>query len=105
VLRNRTSHGRSTESGATSVVNPKESAGGLVFPPRDRRNGRARRVVKPASALFLSPDEWAALRNRLVGEIADLQSQESATSWAEECWPPRTASMASRLVDQADWLH
>jgi hypothetical protein len=31
---------------------------------------------------FLSPDESAGLGNRLVGEIAGLQSQERATSWA-----------------------
>jgi hypothetical protein len=48
-------------------------------------------VVKPASALVLSPDESAALCNRLVGEIADLQSQESATSWARGALAAKTA--------------
>ena len=52
------------------------------FPPRGQGNGRACQAVKPASASLLSPDESAALRDRLVGEIAGLQSQESATSWA-----------------------
>jgi len=35
------------------------------------------------SAPILSPDESAALRDRLLGEIAGLQSQESATNWAQ----------------------
>jgi hypothetical protein len=69
-------------SGAASVVNGARPADGWPFPPRGQGNGRARQAVKPASAPLLSPDESAALRDRLVGEIAGLQSQESATSWA-----------------------
>jgi hypothetical protein len=69
-------------SGAASVVNGARPADGWPFPPRGQGNGRARQAVKPASAPLLSPDESAALCDRLVGEIAGLQSQESATSWA-----------------------
>jgi ERF superfamily len=63
-------------------MNRAELGGGLVFPPRGHGNGRARQAVKPASAPVLSPDESGALRDRLVAEIAGLQSQESATDWA-----------------------
>jgi ERF superfamily len=67
---------------ATSAVNHKERAGGWVFPPRRGGNGQARQAVRPASAPVLSLGESAALRDRLVGEIAGLQSHENATNWA-----------------------
>jgi hypothetical protein len=70
--------------GPRTVVNRGEPAGGLALPPRDRGNGRGRQSVNPASAPVLSADESAAVRDHLMGEIADLQSQESATSWARE---------------------
>jgi hypothetical protein len=70
-------------SGAASVVNGARPADGWPYPPRGYGNGRARQAVKPASAPVLSPDESAAQRDRLVGEIAGLQSHESATSWAK----------------------
>src|SRR5436190_11055186 len=69
-------------SGAASVVNGARPADGWPVPPRGYGNGRARHAIRPLSAPLLSPDESAALRDRLVGEIAGLQSQESATSWA-----------------------
>jgi primosomal protein N'' len=43
-----------------------------------------RTAAKPTSMPALSRDESAALRERLLGEIAALQSQESATTWARE---------------------
>jgi ERF superfamily protein len=55
-----------------------------VFPPRARGNGGARQAIKSTSAPVLSADESAALRDRLLGEIAGLQSHESATNWAQE---------------------
>jgi hypothetical protein len=60
-------------------------------------------VVKPAGALVLSPDQSAALRNRLVGEIADLQSQESATSWARGALAAKNSPTATdaKLVQDA----
>jgi hypothetical protein len=63
--------------------NPAEPAGGSQLPPRSHGNGgRARQAVKAASAPVLSPDGSSALRDRLLGELAELQSPESATSWA-----------------------
>jgi len=54
-------------------ANPTATTGDLSFPGK----GPLRR------APLLSSDESAALRDRLLGEIAGLQSQESATSWAQ----------------------
>ena len=63
--------------------NPAEPGGGPQLPPRSYGiGGRGRAAVKAASAPVLSPDELAALRDRLLGELAELQSPESAASWA-----------------------
>src|SRR5262249_61984970 len=58
-------------------------AGELRLPPRSDGNGRTRAAARVASTPVLSSDESAALRDRLVGEIASLQSGESATTWAQ----------------------
>ena len=76
--------------------------GGLQLPPRSQGNGRARRVVKPVSAPILSPDQSAALRDRLLGEIAALASQDSATAWAQGALAPKnrlTADDAKLVAD------
>jgi len=46
------------------------------------QNGRARGVAPSPRAPILPPVKSAALRDRLLGEIATLTSQEKATSWA-----------------------
>jgi hypothetical protein len=56
--------------------------GGHRLPPRTPGNGRGRGAAQPAGAPILVPEESAALRDRLLAEIGDLQSQETATSWA-----------------------
>jgi hypothetical protein len=56
----------------------------LHLPPRTPGNGQARGSANPVSAPVLSANESAVLRDRLVGEIAALQSEESATNWARE---------------------
>jgi hypothetical protein len=55
----------------------------LPFPPRSDGNGRTRAAGRAGSTPVLSSDESAALRDRLLGEIAGLQSQEGATNWAQ----------------------
>ena len=62
--------------------NPAGPAWAPQLPPRSLGNARGRQSLKAASAPVLSPDESAALRDRLVGELAELQSSESATTWA-----------------------
>src|SRR5262245_25920245 len=61
---------------------PVEPAGGLQLPPRGQGNGRHRGAIKPGPAPVLAPAESAALRDRLMAEIANLPSQDSATTWA-----------------------
>jgi hypothetical protein len=53
------------------------------LPSRSHGNGRLRRAEKTLSTTVLSSDESAALRDRLLGEIASLESDESATNWAQ----------------------
>jgi len=55
----------------------------VPFPPRKDGNGRTRAPSRGASTPVLSSGESAAVRDRLLGEIAGLQSQESATNWAQ----------------------
>jgi hypothetical protein len=64
--------------------------------------GKTRAVTKPTSVPVLSPDESAALLDRLLVEIAALQSQEHATTWAREALPAKnklTAADAKALED------
>jgi hypothetical protein len=58
-------------------------------------NGKVRAPAKSASVAVLSPDESAALRDRLMDEITALQSQESATTWAREALPTKNQLTAA----------
>ena len=88
--------------GPTSDGRPKpaEPARGPQPSLRSHGNGRTRQVVKAASAPVLSPEESAALRDRLLGELAELQSSESAVSWAREA----LAAKNRLVVDDAKRL-
>jgi ERF superfamily len=72
-------------SGATAVDHRGlvEPAGGLQLPARSHGNGRLRGAAKPATASVHSPANSAALRDRLLGDIANLPSQDGATDWAQ----------------------
>jgi hypothetical protein len=64
-------------------------------------NGRMTRAAKPPTPV-LSSDESAALRDRLLAEIAAFQSQESMTSWARDAIAAKnrmTAADAKLLED------
>src|SRR5207245_8451827 len=52
-------------------------------PPRSDGNGRTRAAARAGSTPFLSSDESTALRDQLLGEIANLESGGSATNWAQ----------------------
>jgi hypothetical protein len=83
--------------------NPSGSTTGLRFPPRSRGNGRARHGINATGVAGLSADESAALRDRLLGELAGLQSQESATSWAQGALTAKNRLTAddAKLVEEA----
>jgi len=58
-------------------------------------NGKTRAAAKPTTIPVLSPDESAALRDRLLGEIVTLQSHESAATWAREALPTKNQLIAA----------
>src|SRR5215471_15529796 len=82
---------------------PAEPTGGLQLPPRSPGNGRLRAAAKPASAPVLSPTDSAAVRNRLLAEIANLPSREGATDWAQAALAAKNRLTAedARLVANA----
>ena len=63
------------------------SIGLIETPPQMSGNGRTRAAAKPASAIILSIEESAALRDRLLKEIGALQSQDAGTHWARGALP------------------
>jgi ERF superfamily len=78
------------------------SIAGLQFPLQTPGNGKVRGAVKIPSPMLLPVDESASLRDRLLGEIASLASQDSATTWAREAIPAKnrlTAADAKLLED------
>jgi len=87
----------------TSAARTGTGSGELLPPPRSDGNGRTRATARPASTPFLSSDESAALRDRLLGEIAVLQSQESATNWAQGALAAKNQLAASdaKLLEEA----
>src|SRR5262249_43327251 len=66
-------------------------------------NGKARGGAKLPSSVILPVNESAALRDRLLGELAVLESQESATKWAREALPAKNSLTAAdaRLLEEA----
>jgi ERF superfamily len=73
---------------------PGSSVAGL--PSHGPGNGKARGAARNPMPVVLPVDESAALRDRLLGEIAGLGSPESATSWA------RAALAAKNSLTAAD---
>src|SRR5262249_27770802 len=88
-----------------------------IFAPSRRRRRRGlnyhfrhagmetaeRAAPRAASTHVLSSDESAALRDRLLGEIAGLQSQESATNWAQGALAAKNRLSAedAKLLEEA----
>jgi hypothetical protein len=87
----------------TTAARTGAGSGELRFPPPSDGNGRTRAAARAASAPFLSSDESAALRDRLLGEIAGLQSQESATNWAQGALAAKNRLSAgdAKLLEEA----
>jgi hypothetical protein len=78
------------------------STAGLPFPSQTQGNGKVRAAVMTPSPMVLPVDESAALRDRLLSEVAGLASQDSATSWAREALASKnslTATDAKMLED------
>jgi hypothetical protein len=78
------------------------STAGLHVSSQAQGNGKVRGAVKPPSPMVLPVDESAALRDRLLSEVAGLASRDSATSWAREALASKnrlTAADAKMLED------
>ena len=71
---------------------PAERPAGWQFPPRSHGNGRARQAIKAASAPVLSPDESAALRDRLWARSPACNRRRARRAGRRARWPPRTGS-------------
>jgi ERF superfamily len=87
----------------TTAATTGTGSGELLPPPRSDGNGRTRATARAASTPLLSSDESAALRDRLLGEIAGLQSVESATNWAQGALAAKNQLTASdaKLLEEA----
>jgi hypothetical protein len=81
----------------------KSSTGGLQLPLQTRGNGKIRGAAKTARPTILLADESAALRDRLMSEIAGLASADSATTWAGEALPAKNTLTADdgKLLEEA----
>jgi ERF superfamily len=87
----------------TTTARTAKESGELRPLPRNEGNSQTRGAVRAASAPVLSSDESAALRDRLLGEIRDLQSPESATNWAQGALAAknRLSSKDAKLLEEA----
>ena len=75
---------------------------GLQLPSQASGNGKARGAAMSPSPVVLPAAESAALRERLLSEIASIASQECATSWARAALAAKnnlTAADAKLLED------
>jgi hypothetical protein len=61
------------------------------FPPpsRETGNGRPRGAIKSNTAMVLDTDHSAALRDKLLAEVAELTSAEFAVTWATRALPAK----------------
>jgi hypothetical protein len=78
------------------------SSGGSAFPRLRQGNGKIHRSAKVANPATLGIEESAALRDRLLREIAGVASQDSATACAREALSAKntlTAADAQALED------
>jgi ERF superfamily len=76
---------------------------GVQVPARTSGNGRMGGPARAASSTILPAEQSAALRDRLVGEIAGFQWQDRAAVWAKEALPLKNTLTAAdaRLVETA----
>jgi hypothetical protein len=90
-------------SAAERGANPTAMTDDLRLPSRRHGNGRLSGAGRTLNTSVLSCEESAALRDRLVGEIAGLQSGESATNWAQGALAAKNQLTASdaKLLEEA----
>jgi hypothetical protein len=79
------------------------SGTGAQLPPKPLGNGRMGAGARAARSTVLPAQQSAELRDRLVSEIAALESQESAVAWASEALPRKNTltEADARMVETA----
>jgi ERF superfamily len=92
-----------TEAARGRGANPGAMTADFRLPSRSHGNGRLRGAERTLSAPILSSDESAALRDRLLSEIAGLHSQESAANWAQRALAAknRLGAQDAKLLEEA----
>jgi ERF superfamily len=90
-------------SAAEQGANPAAMTNDLRLHSCSHGNRRLRGAERICSASVLSSDESAALRDRLLGEIPGLQTQESATNWAKGALAAknRLAAEDAKVLEEA----
>ncbi len=83
-----------------SVPGGNSSVTGMQVPSKASGNGRMSGAARAASSIVLPIEQSAALRDRLVKEIAGLESQDSAAAWAREALPLKNTLTAA----DAQWV-
>jgi hypothetical protein len=75
---------------------------GAARGPRSSGNGHARGTVK-ANVVVLAPDKSAALRDRLLGEVASITEADTAAAWARGVLAAKNSLSAAdaKLVEDA----
>jgi hypothetical protein len=71
--------------------------------PQTSGNGRMGGAARPANSTVLPADQSALLRDRLVSELAGLESQDSAVAWARDALPLKNTLTGTdaRMVETA----
>ena len=79
------------------------SAQAAAVPAGGPKNRGRRKFTRDLDPTQLPPDQSAALRERLLGEIAALQSTDNATSWAQDGIITKNSLAAAdaKLVEEA----
>ena len=76
------------------------SVAGVQVPSKTSGNGRMSGAARAGSSIVLPIEQSAALRDRLVKEIAGLESPDSAAAWAREALPLKNTLTAA----DAQWV-
>jgi hypothetical protein len=80
------------------------NAGAAAVPyVRPKENSSGRKIITGITSSPLPPDQSAALRDRLLGEVSGLQSAENAASWARDRISAKNSLTAAdaKLVEEA----
>jgi hypothetical protein len=87
----------------TPAAGVNSSVVGVQVPPKTSGNGKMSGPARAANSSILPAEQSAALRDRLISEIAGLELQDSAAAWAREALPLKNTLTAgdARLVETA----